>query len=179
MSEKRTITADEAKAAREALKAYRAAQAAECAARKERRAERAHDMALFKALEQDSQKAINQCQQDLDAYAEKLKAIREQLRALRETVAGLESERRMALMDQSRAYEDRARARERLREYSAEIRTGVKTDDADDTDAADAEALMCEAEYRGDARKDQPPDWQEGFQEEAHRMGEHKSPQEV
>jgi len=152
MFEKRTITADEAKAAREALKAYRAAQAAECAARKARRAERAHDMALFKALDQDSQKTIDECQQALDVNDELLEDGREQLRTLRTNIIAIEKERAAIVSKKSTAYEDRARARERLREYNAEIRTGVRTDDADDTDAADAEALVCEAEYRGDPR---------------------------
>jgi hypothetical protein len=150
---RRTITAEEAKQAREALKAYRAAQADECAARKARREERAHDMALFKALETDSQKTIDECQQALDVNDELLEDGREQLRTLRTNIIAIEKERAAIVSKKSTAYEDRARARERLREYNAEIRTGVRTDYADDTDAADAEERMCSAEHAREMRE--------------------------
>ena len=150
MFEKRTITADEAKAAREALKAYRAAQAAAKAARMERRAEHAEEIALHRETIEKAQHDIEMLYDSRNAFAAAIRGVRIEIEERREKIVEIEKKYDADTTLQSVAYANRNAAKAALAKLNAEIRG----DDADDTDAADAEALVCEAEYRGDPRRE-------------------------
>jgi SMC interacting uncharacterized protein involved in chromosome segregation len=145
----RTITAEEAKAAREALKTYRAAEAAALAARKARREERAEAIAQHREAIEHTQHQIEVCRESRDAYAAAIRGVRIEICERQEKIVEIEKKDAAEGELLRLAYSTRSAAVFALRKLNAEIRG----DNGDDTDAADAEALVCEAEHARDMRE--------------------------
>lgn len=122
MTEIRTVTKEEAKAARETAKAYREAERARKAALRERRDERAEELKRHRDAENAAQNRIDGLKNDIAECEKTLKAMNEDIAKRMEM-----RDKYMADLAQVRgslwaAYDDRKAARDAIAKLNAQIR---------------------------------------------------------